>query len=43
MVKDGINWDQLYQDKFTPWDVKKPDSHLAQIVKNSSDQTMQGA
>jgi SAM-dependent methyltransferase len=34
MVKDGINWEQLYQDKFTPWDVKKPDSHLAQIVKN---------
>ncbi len=33
MVKDGINWEQLYQDKFTPWDVKKPDSHLAEIVK----------
>jgi SAM-dependent methyltransferase len=32
MIKDGINWDQLYQDKFTPWDVKRPDSHLAQIV-----------
>ena len=34
MVKDGINWDQLYQDKFTPWDIKRPDSHLATIVKN---------
>ena len=34
MGKDGIEWDQLYQDKFTPWDVKRPDSHLAQIVKN---------
>lgn len=34
MIKDGINWDQLYRDKFTPWDVKKPDSHLAEIVKN---------
>ena len=32
MVKDGINWDQLYQDKFTPWDIKRPDSHLAEIV-----------
>jgi len=32
MSKDGINWDQLYQDKFTPWDVKRPDSHLAEIV-----------
>ncbi len=34
MVKDGINWDQLYQDKFTPWDVKRPDSHLAEVVKS---------
>ncbi len=33
MVKDGINWDQLYQNKFTPWDVKRPDSHLAKVVK----------
>jgi SAM-dependent methyltransferase len=34
MVKDGIEWEQLYQDKFTPWDIKRPDSHLAHIVKN---------
>ena len=34
MGKDEIDPDQLYQDKFTPWDVKRPDSHLAEIVKN---------
>jgi SAM-dependent methyltransferase len=32
---DGIDWEQLYQDKFTPWDVKRPDSHLELIVKNT--------
>ena len=32
MVKDGIDWENLYQQKFTPWDVKRPDSHLAEIV-----------
>ncbi len=35
MIKDGIDWEQLYQDKFTPWDVKRPDSHLADIVQNT--------
>jgi SAM-dependent methyltransferase len=35
MIKDGINWEQLYQDKFTPWDVKRPDSHLVEIVKGT--------
>jgi SAM-dependent methyltransferase len=32
MVKDGIDWEQLYRDGFTPWDVKRPDSHLEQAV-----------
>ncbi len=35
MGKDGIDWERLYQDKFAPWDVKRPDSHLAEIVKNT--------
>jgi methyl halide transferase len=35
MGRDGIDWEQLYQDKFAPWDVKRPDSHLAGIVKNT--------
>jgi methyl halide transferase len=35
MGKDGIDWEQMYRDKFTPWDVKSPDSHLAEIVKNT--------
>jgi len=35
MSKDGINWEQLYQDKFTPWDVKRPDSHLMEVVKST--------
>jgi len=34
MLKDGIDWEQLYQDRFTPWDVKRPDSHLADIVEH---------
>lgn len=35
MGKDGIDWEQLYQVKFTPWDVKRPDSHLAEIVQTT--------
>ena len=35
MGKDGIDWEQMYRDKFAPWDVKRPDSHLADIVKNT--------
>ena len=35
MGKDGIDWERLYQDKFAPWDIKRPDSHLAEIVKNT--------
>ena len=32
MSEERINWEQLYRDEFTPWDVKRPDSHLAQII-----------
>jgi len=35
MGRDGIDWEQLYQDKFAPWDVKRPDSHLAGVVTNT--------
>jgi SAM-dependent methyltransferase len=35
MGKDGIDWEQLYQDRFTPWDVKRPDSHLERIIQNA--------
>lgn len=35
MCDDRINWEQLYQDEFTPWDVKRPDSHLIQIVEDT--------
>jgi methyl halide transferase len=35
MIKDGIDWEQHYQDRFTPWDVKRPDSHLKEIVNNT--------
>lgn len=34
MSRDGIEWEQLYRDRFTPWDVKRPDSHLVDIVEN---------
>ncbi len=32
MGRDGIDWEQMYQVKFTPWDVKRPDSHLIKTV-----------
>ena len=32
MSDDYVDWDQLYQDDFTPWDAKKPDSHLMELV-----------
>jgi SAM-dependent methyltransferase len=35
MNKDGIDWEQHYQDRFTPWDVKRPDSHLQAAVKTT--------
>lgn len=35
MIKDGINWEQLYQARFTPWDVKRPDSHLVAVVQKT--------
>lgn len=32
MSKDRIDWEQLYRDQFTPWDCKRPDSHLVEVV-----------
>lgn len=32
MSVDNVDWEQLYQDEFTPWDAKKPDSHLTDLV-----------
>jgi len=32
MNDDDVDWEQLYQDEFTPWDAKKPDSHLMELV-----------
>lgn len=32
MSNDRIDWENLYQISFTPWDVKRPDSHLMEIV-----------
>ncbi|MEI6125535.1 MAG: class I SAM-dependent methyltransferase [Pseudomonadota bacterium] len=34
MSTDKIDWEQLYRDKFTPWDCKRPDSHLVEAVTN---------
>ena len=32
MGDDYVDWEQLYKDDFTPWDAKKPDSHLMELV-----------
>jgi len=32
MSDKRIDWENLYQVAFTPWDVKRPDSHLMEIV-----------
>ena len=32
MSEDHVDWEQLYCDEFTPWDVKQPDSHLLEWV-----------
>lgn len=28
------DWEQLYRDEFMPWDTKRPDSHLIEVVQN---------
>ena len=32
MSEDYVDWEQFYKDDFTPWDAKKPDSHLTRFV-----------
>ncbi len=32
MSGEDVDWEKLYQDDFTPWDAKKPDSHLMELV-----------
>jgi SAM-dependent methyltransferase len=35
-MSDGrIDWENLYKASFTPWDVKRPDSHLMEIIKTT--------
>ena len=36
MNEDHVDWEQLYLDEFTPWDAKRPDSHLMELVTEKS-------